>query len=163
MTKLEPPDYGGIFLDVHEIRYEKIDPPLRSLIRLINSQPWSRTYGCCAGHAHHGEDPGDEHQFFIGLFVKGDCGGIRRLRSWVDEANRINGSTGLRAEVESVHKHPFGQGMIDGWSAYRLVLHEIRKGRIFGQPQTYLRMIRSFEEAYDRLWPATDYQPQVER
>ena len=149
MTKLEPPDYGGIFLDVHEIRYEKIDPPLRSLIRLINSQPWSRTYGCCAGHAHHGENSDPEHQFFMGFFVNHEDGGANRLRSWVEEANRLNGPTGLRVEVESVDKHPFGQGSVDGWYAYRITAHEIQ-GRMNLLPaQTYLRMIKSLEEAWE--------------
>ncbi len=148
-------DYGGITLDPHEISYEEIDPPLRSLIRLINSRPWIRTYGCCAGRAHHGEDPGDERRFFIGLFVQGDNAGISRVRSWVDEANRINGSTGLRTEAERVHKHPLGQGSVDGWVAYRLTSYQTRKRRVPVRPQAYLRMIRSLEAAWDRLWPVS--------
>ena len=151
MSKVKTPDYGGIILDPREIKYEEIDPPLRKLIRLINSQPWIRTYGCCAGCANHGRNPGQEHQFFIGLFLKEDCAEISRLMWWVDEANRINGSTGLRSEAESVHKHPLGQGTVDGWVAYRVGIYEIRKRGVPVRPQTYLRMIRSLEAAWDRL------------
>ena len=151
MTNIHDIDYGGIFLESHEIRYEEIDPPLRSLIRLINSQHWVRTYGCCAGHAHHGGAHGDRHQFFIGLFASIDPSALNRLKLWVDEANRINGSTGLRAVIESVPKHPMGQGSVDGWSAYRLVLYDIRNGKISLRPQTYLRMIRSLEMSWNTL------------
>jgi hypothetical protein len=156
MSKVESPDYGGIILHSHEIKYDRIDPPLRKLIFQINSQRWIRTYGCCAGHAHHGKDPGFEHQFFIGLFVKSDEVGISGLRSWLHEANRLNGSTGLRAEAESVHKHPLGQGSVEGWVAYRLTVHEVRKRDVPMAPQTYLRMIRSLEEAWGRLWPVSE-------
>lgn len=156
MTEVEPPEYGGIFLDPDEIKFDEIDPQLRSLIRRINSQPWIRTYGCCAGKAHHEEDPSDEHQFFIGVLVKSDQAGTSRLQSWVEEANRINGSTGLRLEVERVHKHPFGQGSVDGWSAYRLAIREIRKRKISMRPGTYRRMIKSLEAAWNRLPSASD-------
>ena len=152
-SKMEPPEYGGIFLDAEKIEYEQIDPPLRNLIRLVNTQPWISTYGCCAGQAHHAEDRGGENRFFIGLFVRADTG-IGWLRSWVEEANRINGSTGLRTEMEYVHKHPFGQGPVDGWVAYRLTVKEIRKPETPMQPQTCLRMIRSLEAAWVRLRPA---------
>ncbi len=151
MTRMEPPDYSGIFLEPEKIRYEEIDPPLINLIRLINSQSWVKTYGCCAGHAHHGEDSDAEHQFFMGFFVNGEYGGAKRLRSWVEEANRLNGPTGLRAEVESVDKHPFGQGSVDGWYAYRITAHEIQ-GRMNLLPaQTYLRMIKCLETAWEKF------------
>ena len=152
MSKVEPPEYGGIFLDPHKIEYEQIDPPLRNLVRLVNSQPWISTYGCCAGQAHHAEDRYGENRFFVGLFVRAGVG-IGWLGSWVEEANRINGSTGLRTEVEYIHKHPFGQGPVDGWVAYRLKVKEIRKTEAPMLPQTYLRMIRSLEAAWARLYP----------
>ena len=146
---MEPPEYSGIFLEPEDIQYEEIDPPLRNLIRLINSESWVKTYGCCAGHAHHGESPDPENQLFIGFFVNHEDGGANRLRSWVEEANRLNGSTGLRAHVESVDKHPFGQGSVDGWYAYRLAAHE-NPGRMNLLPaQAYLRMIKCLETAWE--------------
>jgi hypothetical protein len=151
MNKPEPPDYSGIFLEPAAIRYQEIDPPLRNLIRLVNSQSWIRTYGCCAGPAHHGEDAGHEHKFFIGLFVDEASVGMTQVRLWLDEANRLNGSTGLRAEIERVHKHPYGQGMVDGCNAYRLTAHEIRKGNNPLPPQIYLRLIKCLEIAWEGL------------
>ena len=148
MEKCNPPDYSGIFLKSEQIRYEDIDPPLSRLIRLINDRPWIRTYGCCAGPAHHGESAGHEHQFFIGLMVDEASAGKIKLRGWLDEANRLNGSTGLRAEMEYVHKHPFGQGRVDGWSAYRVRAHQIRKGNTPFPPQIYLRLIKCLETAW---------------
>ncbi len=156
MSKVGRPGYGGIYLDPDKIEYEEIDPPLRNLVCLVNSQPWISTYGCCAGRAHHAEGPGGEDLFFIGLFVRAGAG-IGWLRSWVEEANRINGSTGLRTEMEYVHKHPFGQGPVDGWVAYRLTAKEIRKTQAPMQPPTYLRMIRSLEAAWARLYPKVAY------
>ncbi len=152
MSKPEPPDYSGIFLESGSIRYQEIDPPLRNLIRFFNSQSWISTYGCCAGPAHHGEDAGHEHRFFIGLFVDGASAGLSQVRLWLDEANRLNGSTGLRAEIEQVHKHPYGQGMVDGWNAYCVSAHEIRKGKDPLAPQTYLRLIKSLESAWEALF-----------
>jgi|GEM_PF-1234436 len=151
MSRLEPPDYSGIFLDPDSIRYQEIDPVLRNLIRLFNSQSWIRTYGCCAGPAHHGEDAGHEHKFFIGLFVDEASAGMTQVRLWLDEANRLNGSTGLRAEIVPVHKHPYGQGMVDGWNAYRLTAYEIRKGSNPLPPQIYLRLIKCLEIAWKAL------------
>ena len=151
MTKMEPPKYSGIFLEPEDIEYQEIDPPLRKLIGLINSQSWLRTYGCCAGQAHHLDHPGDENQFFLGLFVEGEKGGINRLQSWLEEANRLNGPTGLRAEAESVHQHPFGQGSVDGWNAYRITAHVIR-GRAHSSPhEAHLRMVKSLETALENL------------
>ncbi|MGD8438406.1 MAG: hypothetical protein PVJ70_12195 [Syntrophobacterales bacterium] len=151
MTRMEPPEYSGIFLEPEDIQYEEIDPPLSRLIRLINSESWVKTYGCCAGQAHHGESPDPEHQFFIGVFVNHEDGGANLLRSWVEEANRLNGPTGLRAEVESVDKHPFGQGSVDGWYAYRITAYEI-KGRMNLLPeQVYLRMIKCLETAWETV------------
>ncbi len=152
-SKRKFPAYGGIFLEPHQIKYEEIDPPLRRLIRLMNSQPWIRTYGSCAGHAHHRQPPEDEHQFFLGIFLEGGYGAANRLQSWVDEANRLNGSTGLRVGVESVLKHPFGQGSVAGWCAYRVAIHEIREGKVPRRPQIYLRMIKCLESAWKELWP----------
>ena len=149
MNKPEPPEYSGIFLEPEDIQYEEIDPPLRNLIRLLNSESWLKTYGCCAGHAHHGENSDPEHQFFMGFFVNHEDGGANRLRSWVEEANRLNGSTGLRAEVESVDKHPFGQGSVDGWYAYRIKAYEIQSGMNLLPAQTYLRMIKCLEKAWE--------------
>ena len=146
---MEPPDYSGIFLEPDDIKYEEIDPPLRNLIHLINSESWVKTYGCCAGHAHHEEDSDPEHQFFMGFFVNHEDGGAKRLRSWVEEANRLNGSTGLRAEVESVDKHPFGQGSVDGWYAYRITAYETQGGMNLLPAQTYLRMIKCLEKAWE--------------
>ena len=151
MTRIEPPDYSGIFLEPEDIKYEEIDPPLRNLIRLINSESWIKTYGCCAGHAHHGEDLDPEHQFFMGFFVNHEDGGAKRLRSWVEEANRLNGPTGLRTELERVDKHPFGQGSVDGWNAYRIVAYET-PGRMHLLPaQIYLRMIKCLETAWEKF------------
>ncbi|MCG6944895.1 MAG: hypothetical protein LJE87_06070 [Deltaproteobacteria bacterium] len=151
MTRMEPPDYSGIFLEPEDIQYEEIDPPFRNLIRLINSESWVKTYGCCAGQAHHGENPDSEHHFFMGFFVDHGCGGAKRLQSWVEEANRLNGPTGLRTEVESVDKHPFGQGSVGGWYAYRLTAHEI-PGRMNLLPaQAYLRMIKCLETAWEKV------------
>jgi len=152
MNKPEPPDYSGIFLEQDTIRYQEIDPPLRNLIRFVNCQSWIRTYGCCAGPAHHGEDAGHEHQFFIGLFVDEASAGMTQVRSWLDEANRLNGSTGLRAEIVQVHKHPFGQGMVDGWNAYRIRIYKVPRGKIALPPQAYLRMIRSLETAWQETF-----------
>ena len=154
MNKPEPPDYSGIFLEPDSIRYQDIDPVLRNLIRFVNSQSWIRTYGCCAGPAHHGGDAGHEHKFFIGLFVDETSGGMTKVRLWLDEANGLNGSTGLRAEIERVHKHPYGQGMVDGWNAYRLTADEIRKGNNPLPPQSYLRLIKCLEIASKALFNA---------
>lgn len=151
MPSIEHPDYSGIFLEPDSIRYQEIDPPLRNLIRSVNSQKWIRTYGCCAGPAHHGENSKSEHTFFVGLFVDETSGGMTPVRAWLDEANRLNGSTGLRAEVQRVHKHPYGQGMVDGWSAHRLWAHEIRKGNNSLSPQVYLRLIKCLETAWEDL------------
>lgn len=148
MTNLEPPDYSGIFLEPEDLQYEEIDPPLRSLVRRINSESWVKTYGCCAGQAHHGENPDPEHQFFMGFFIKHERGGANRLRSWLEEANRLNGPTGLRVEVESVDKHPFGQGSVNGWYAYRLTAREIPGRMNLLTAQTYLRMIKCLETAW---------------
>lgn len=151
MSSPEPPDYSGIFLEPDKIRYQDIDPPLRNLIRFINSQSWIRTYGSCAGPAHHGEDAGHEHKFFIGLFVDEVSAGMKQLHLWLDEANRLNGSTGLRAEIEEVDKHPFGQGMVDGWNAYRLTAEEIRPVNNPLPPQIYLRLIKCLESAWEEV------------
>ena len=151
MPSLEPPDYSGIFLEPNRIRYQEIDPPLTNMIRFVNSQSWIRTYGCCAGPAHHGEDAGHKHNFFIGLFVDEASSGITQVRLWLDEANRLNGSTGLRAEIEGVDKHPYGQGMVDGWNAYRLTAHQVRQGDDPLSPQIYLRLIKSLEIAWEAL------------
>ena len=153
MTKMEPPEYGGIFLESDEIEYQEIDPPLRKLIGLINSQPWIRTYGCCAGQAHHLDHLNDENHFFLGLFVDDKLDGINRLQSWLEDANRLNGPTGLRAEVESVHKHPFGQGSVDGWYAYRITTHMTRSRAHSSLQQVHKRMINSLETALENLWP----------
>jgi hypothetical protein len=151
MTRMEPPGYSGIFLEPEDIQYQEIDPPLRELILRINAESWIKTYGCCAGHAHHGEDSEPEHHFFMGFFVHHEDGGAKRLQSWIEEANRLNGPTGLRAEVESVDKHPFGQGSVDDWYAYRLTAHEIQ-GRMNLLPaQTYLRMIKCLETAWEKV------------
>jgi hypothetical protein len=153
MTKIEPPDYGGIFLDPDEINYEEIDRPIRNLISLMNCQPWVKTYGCCAGCAHHREDPENERRFFIGLLVEGEDSGANSLQSWVAEANRLNGPTGLSVGAERVHQHPFGQGSVDGWYAYRVEVRELRRGKIPRLPQSFLRMIKSLETAWEKLWP----------
>jgi hypothetical protein len=89
--------------------------------------------------------------FFIGLFVDEASAGMPKVRLWLDEANRLNGSTGLRAEIVPVHKHPFGQGMVDGWNAYRLTAHEIRKASNPLPPQIYLRLIKCLEIAWEAL------------
>ena len=151
MSGPKPPDYSGIFLTPNTIRYQEIDQPLRNLIRSVNSQKWIRTYGCCAGPAHHGEDADHEHTFFIGLFVDEASEGTTRVRVWLDEANRLNGSTGLRAESELVHKHPYGQGMVDGWNAYRIWAHETRKDDNFLPQRIYLRLITCLEIAWEAL------------
>ncbi|MCG6918954.1 MAG: hypothetical protein LJE89_15585 [Deltaproteobacteria bacterium] len=151
MSRLEPPDYSGIFLEPDKIRYQDIDPPLRNLIRFINSQSWIRTYGSCAGPAYHGEDAGHKHKFFIGLFVDEASAGIKQVHWWLDEANRLNGSTGLRAEIEQVDKHPFGQGMVDGWNAYRLAAKEIRRGNNPLPPRIYRRLIKCLESAWEKF------------
>jgi hypothetical protein len=158
MNKAEPPDYSGIFLEPDRIRYQDIDSPLRNLIRWINSQSWIRTYGSCAGPAHHGEDAGHEHTFFIGLFVDEASAGMKRVRLWLDEANRLNGSTGLRAEIEPVDKHPFGQGMVDGWNAYRLTAEKIRRGNNPLPPRIYLRLIKCLESSWKEVlnWSKKD-------
>ena len=152
MKKPELPEYSGIFLEPDEIRYQEIDPPLRNLIRLINRQSWARTYGCCAGPAHHGRTPGDESKFFIGFFLEEDSAAINQLRLWLDEANRLNGSTGLRAEMDQVYRHPFGQGVVDGWRAYHLAAHEIGKGNTNLTPQIYLRLIKCLHPAWEKIF-----------
>ena len=152
MTEIEHSEYGGMALEPHNIDYEDIDPPLRHLIRLINCQPWIRTYGCCAGHAHHGDEDSEKHKFFIGLFVNGEVADLNDLRFWLVEANGINGPTGLRAEVESVHKHPFGHGSVDGWYAYRVVVQESPGRKITSLIQSYARVVRCLEVAWDKLW-----------
>ena len=142
---------GGMFVEPHQIRYAEIDPPLRKLIRLINAESWIRTYGCCAGRAHHDDTSATERQFYIGLFVDGDSAGSKRLGSWLDEANRLNGPTGLSAGLERVYKHPFGQGSVDGWYAYQLAVHEVPGRQIPLQPQAYMRMIKCLELAWKEL------------
>jgi hypothetical protein len=161
MSKAEHPDYSGIFLEPDRIRYQEIDPPLRNLIRSVNAQKWIRTYGCCAGPAHHGEDAGHEHQFFIGLFFNEASVGMTNVLLWLDKANRINGSTGLRAEVERVHKHPYGQGAVDGWSAHRIWAHEIRKSDNSLPPQVYQRLIKCLETAWEALLNAGNLGPTI--
>jgi hypothetical protein len=53
--------------------------------------------------------------------------------------------------MESVDKHPFGQGSVDGWYAYRITAHEIQ-GRMNLLPgQTYLRMIKCLETAWQNF------------
>jgi hypothetical protein len=151
MNKTEFSDYSGIFLEPDRIRYQEIDPPLRNLIKCINSQSWIRTYGSCAGPAHHGEAPDHKHQFFIGLFVDQASTALNQVRMWLDEANRLNGSTGVRAEIDEVLKHPFGQGMVDGWKAYRLTANEIRQGNNPLAAQIYLRLIKSLESAWEEV------------
>jgi hypothetical protein len=157
MPSIKHPDYSGIFLEPDGIRYQEIDPPLRHLIRSVNSQKWIRTYGCCAGPAHHGEDADHEHQFFIGLFVNEASAGMTQVLLWLDEANRLNGSSGLRVEVERVHKHPYGQGTVDGWSAHRIWAHEIRKSKKSLPPQVYLRLIKCLETAWKALLNAGNF------
>lgn len=152
MTKMEPPEYSGIFLEPEEIEYQEIDPPLRKLIGLINSQSWIRTYGCCAGHAHHGEKDNEKQEFFIGLFVNNALVDLSQLHSWLDEANRLNGPTGVRAEIESVHKHPFGQGSVDGWYAYRVSVQKISGRTIVSLIQTYTRIVRCLEMAWEQIF-----------
>lgn len=161
MSKAEPPDYSGIFLEPESIRYQEIDPPLSNLIRSVNSQNWIRTYGCCAGPAHHGEDAEKEHMFFVGLFVDEASGGMTPVRVWLDEANRLNGSTGLRAEIERVHKHPYGQGAVAGWSAHRIWAHEIRKSNNSFPPQVYLRLIKCLETAWEALLNAGNFRATI--
>ena len=151
MPSLEPPDYSGIFLEPKRIRYQEIDPPLRNLIRLVNRQSWIKTYGCCAGPAHHGEDAGHKHNFFIGLFVDEASAGITQVRLWLEEANRLNGPTGLRAEIDGLDKHPYGQGVVDGWKAYRLSACQVRQGDDPLPPQIYLRLIKCLEIAWNAL------------
>jgi len=150
MDKVKQPDYSGIFLQPDEIRYQEIDRPLRKLIELINAQPWLRSYGCCAGQGHHGEDAGIEHQFFIGLFVDETANGIAHLRRWLVQSNRLNGPTGLVAEITGVDKHPFGQGSVDGWGAYRITAHEVRGVTSHLRPQRYLRLIKCLETGWEK-------------
>jgi len=152
LSKPEPPDYSGMFLEPDRIRYQEIDAPLRNLIRFINSQTWIRTYGCCAGPAHHGKDANHKHTFFIGLFVDEASPGMTQLRLWLDEANRLNASTGLRAGIERVHKHPYGQGMVDGWDAYRVSAHEVRQGDNLLLSHIHLRLIKCLEIAWETLF-----------
>ena len=146
-------DYGGIVLEAHEIKYDEIDLPLRRLVRLINSALWVKSYGCCGGPAFHGHNPDVGHQFFIGLFIDSDNDGIHRLHSWVTQANRLNGSTGLCAEVENVLKHPLGQGSVDGWLAYRLAARNVRRRQVSPGPAVFLRLITCLESAWKELWP----------
>ena len=151
MTRMKPPEYSGIFLEPEQIKYQEVDPPLRNLIRLMSSQSWITTYGCCAGPAQHGEEAGHEHQFFIGLFVDGEHGGINRLYSWIQLANQLNGPTGLSLELKTVHQHPFGQGQLDGWYAHRITAH-VLQGRMNSLPsQAHLRMIKCLETAWESL------------
>ncbi|UCG11026.1 MAG: hypothetical protein JSU72_10675 [Deltaproteobacteria bacterium] len=146
---------GGIFLEPDEIDYEEIDPPLRRLIRLINTEPWIRTYGCCAGQSHHGISPGLEQHFFIGLFVSGGSLGDEYLRCWLDEANRLNGPTGFCLSLQRVHQHPFGHGNVGGNFAYRLGIHQAREDGTPALPQTVKRLIRCLEIAWEELWPVS--------
>lgn len=152
MKRAEPPDYSGIFLEPDKIRYQEIDPPLRNLIRFLNSQSWSRSYGCCGGPSHHGKDTDPAHELFIGLLVDEASGGMTQVRLWLDEANRLNGATGLRAEIERVRNHAFGSGMVDGWNAYRLTAYKIRKGNKPLPPKIYLRLIKCLEIAWESLF-----------
>jgi hypothetical protein len=99
--------------------------------------------------------------FFVGLFVDEASGGMPPVLVWLDEANRLNGSTGLRAEVERVHKHPYGQGTVDGWSAHRIWAHEIRKSNYSLPPQVYLRLIRCLETAWEALLNAGNFRATI--
>jgi len=152
MNKAKQPDYSGIFLEPDDICYQEIDRPLRKLIELINGQSWIRSYGCCAGQAHHGEDAALEHQFFIGLFVDETTDGVARLSRWLEESNRLNGPTGLAAEMTKVHKHAFGQGSVDGWGAYRITAHELRRGTVHVRSQTYLRLVKCLQTAWEKTF-----------
>jgi hypothetical protein len=151
----QTPSYSGIVLEPDVIDYEEIDPPLQKLIRLINSQSWVKSYGCCAGPAHHDQDPGIEHQFFIGLFATDGVSEPSKLRFWLQEANRLNGPTGLFADLEYVQKHPLGQGSVDGWCAYRVGIHQRGGSDIPPAQQAFKRMIRSLETAWDIFSPLT--------
>lgn len=155
MSKMDPPEYSGIFLEPEEIEYQEIDPPLRRLIGLINSQTWSRTYGCCAGHAHHGQQENEKQEFFIGLFVDNELIDLNQLHQWLDEANRLNGPTGVRLEIEAVHKHPFGQGSVDGWYAYRVSVQKIPGRTIASLTQAYRRAVRCLEMAWEQIFATT--------
>ena len=149
MNESKQPNYRGIFLEPDKICYQEIDGPLRKLIELINGQSWLMSYGCCAGQAHHGTDAGLEHQFYLGLFVDETTDGVARLRRWLEEANRLNGPTGLVAEMTGVYQHPFGQGSVDGWASYRITAH-VRKDTVHASPQTYLRLIKCLQTAWGR-------------
>jgi hypothetical protein len=149
MNESKQPGYRGIFLEPDTLCYQEIDRPLRKLIELINAQSWLKSYGCCAGQAHHGKGAGLEHQFYIGLFVDETTDGIARLRQWLEESNRLNGPTGLVAEMTGVYKHPFGQGIVDGWAAYRITAH-VRKDTVHVGPHTYLRLIKCLQTAWVR-------------
>jgi hypothetical protein len=72
------------------------------------------------------------------------------LHSWLDEANRLNGPTGVRAEIESVHKHPFGQGCVDGWYAYRVLVQKISGRTIASLNQAHTRIVRCLEMAWEQ-------------
>ena len=53
--------------------------------------------------------------------------------------------------MESVDKHPFGQGSVDGWYAYRIMAHEIPGKMNLLPGQTYLRMIKCLETAWETV------------
>jgi hypothetical protein len=61
----------------------------------------------------------------------------------------------LRAELEVVHKHPLGQGSVDGWCAYRVGIHKMEGRNIPAPQRVFTRMIRSLERAWEIFWPPT--------
>lgn len=93
----------------------------------------------------HWQDP-DGHPFFIGLFARG-ARAAARLQEWIEEANRLNGPTGLRLYLEPVERHPLGQGTVQGWNAYRIVAAPAGGKKARQEPQTFRRLIRSLESA----------------
>jgi hypothetical protein len=146
-----PDTISGMCLTRSEIDYREIDPPLRDLIHRINSQEWISTYGCCAGPAYHEKGADHTYPFYIALFVRDDPGSTERLRFWLDEGNRLNGSTGLRARLESVHQHPLGTGSVQGYSALRVVIHQIRKNPARPAQPAFLRLVRCLEKAWETV------------
>jgi hypothetical protein len=143
------PGKGGIFLEPRDIDYAEIDPPLRSLIQIINSQPWIKTYGCCAGAAFHPDGTGEKHRFYIGLLARSVTGGVDELRSWLMEANRLNGPTGLSAVTRRVSKHAFGESGTGGWYAHELEVCQSPGRIINNKREAFLRMIRCLETSWE--------------
>jgi|GEM_PF-6201720 len=114
-----------------EIDYNQIDPPLVSLIKMINKTRWMATIGSCAGASYH-QNP--RKNFYIIVEVK-SLKGIRNFIKWCALAHKIgyeqhyikkkiNGSACYKALIESPNllRYEKGTGATLGSNWFRFNL-----------------------------------------